>query len=444
MAATVVQSSSTNAGSSTTSLARAFASNVTAGNAIVVAGETQSNAQSTTSVTDTRSNTYTRDAYADGGATNRKMGLYSAPNTTAGACTVTLDADTGYHTIFIYEVSGLATSAMLDVAGTSTGNAAAMAGPTLNTGNANDWIIAAVCQGNLSTTPTVSSGWTLGEIQTNATNMPGATAYRAVTATGSYANTFTYSAIDNYAIASAAYKEAAAGGTTFTLNVSGSISPAGALAKQVRRLVTGSISPAGTITKQAQTRYAGGISPAGALVNQPGKVLSGSIAPAGSVTRQAGKGLSGSVSPSGSLAKEVRKAFAGGITPAGVVTATRVILLALTGSISPNGALTKQAGKQTGGSVNPSGTLTKHVSVTYAGSVTPEGSLRKAIAKTFAGAIAPVGGLTTSLLGPALERIVATVALLFRRTQTVPLTVERLATVPLTVERVQPISLQVA
>ena len=61
----------------------------------------------------------------------------------------------------------------------------------------------------------------------------------------------------------------------------------------------------------------GTITPAGALSKQAGKTVSGTITPAGALIKSALKSLAGSIAPSGALAKAASKLFEGIITLAG-------------------------------------------------------------------------------------------------------------------------------
>ena len=144
---------------------------------------------------------------------------------------------------------------------------------------------------------------------------------------------------------------AAAGGTTTPISLAGSVTPAGALARQTGKPVAGSTTPtgatlrqtlkvlagattpAGTLTRAAAKALAGAVTPTGTLVRQPGKALTGTVAPTGAVTRLVGKTLSGGVSPSGVLAKLLGRLLGGSITPAGAL-ATSVIVPVVGGSMN--------------------------------------------------------------------------------------------------------------
>jgi len=223
----------------------------------------------------------------------------------------------------------------------------------------------------------------------------------------------------------------AGGGSTFNLNVSGSLTASGSLTRQGRKNVAGSVTPAGTVVRQAGKKVAGSSTPSGAVTRQAGKVLAGastatgaltkqartnlagsatpagtltairaavlnlagSLTPAGVLTKRANKALAGSTTSSGALAKQAGKQLAGGSTPTGALTAIRAAVLNLAGSLTPSGALVRQARKQLTGSTTSSGTLARQTSKPLAGSSTPSGIVRRQAGKPLAGAVTSSGNL---------------------------------------------------
>jgi len=88
-----------------TSTAKAFTSNVAAGNLIVVTGYFGNNA----TCADSLGNTY------QSGATNGRLRMFYAENISGGACTVTVSHDSAtYRRISVHEYSGVKTSASMD------------------------------------------------------------------------------------------------------------------------------------------------------------------------------------------------------------------------------------------------------------------------------------------------------------------------------------------
>lgn len=205
------------------------------------------------------------------------------------------------------------------------------------------------------------------------------------------------------------WESPAAGGTLFTVDVGGSITPAGALTKDVSVRKAGSITGTGALSKLVSKPLAGSSTPTGALLKLVGKPLAGSATPSGVLAKVTAKTLTGSSTASGALAKLVAKTFtgsstatggltklvgkllSGSITPTGSLTVLKVILRTFTGSITPAGTLLKQVGKQLGGSVTPTGSLLRSTSKGLAGTLTPSGVLLKSTAKGLAGSITSSG-----------------------------------------------------
>lgn len=134
-----------------------------------------------------------------------------------------------------------------------------------------------------------------------------------------------------------------AGGTTYPISLSGSITPVGTLVKLTAKTLAGGATPVGTIVKQTSKTLAGAVAPTGALAKLIGKVFGGSIAPAGAFSSIVVKAifLAGSITPSGTLAKTTKKA--------------------LSGTVAPVGSLAKLIGKTLGGLIAPIGTLINNV-----------------------------------------------------------------------------------
>src|SRR3954463_3243908 len=107
MAAAHVQSTGVESVGSVASVAKAFASNVTAGNFIAVGCVSSTAAIPTNAVTDNLSNTYTQTAPAQDAGSGIRTAIHYAKNVTGGACTVTLDATgSDFQSIAISEFSG--------------------------------------------------------------------------------------------------------------------------------------------------------------------------------------------------------------------------------------------------------------------------------------------------------------------------------------------------
>lgn len=207
MAVAHVQGTGIQSVGSVASLAKAFTSNLTAGNLVVVGGVSYSKVLTATSATDSRSHTYTRDASETGAATGQ-ADVYSTPNVTAGACTVTLTpSSSSYLSIVMAEVSGAATSSHLDVAATGTGTSTGPVTGNLVTTQA-DYIFAVM---------TVSGGTSITETYTlvfedeDWSDMPISGQYRIPGSSGTYTMAWTLGSSLLWACAAGAYKPAAAG-----------------------------------------------------------------------------------------------------------------------------------------------------------------------------------------------------------------------------------------
>jgi len=211
----------------------------------------------------------------------------------------------------------------------------------------------------------------------------------------------------------------AAGGTTFNISPSGSVTPSGVLIKQTNKDIGGSITFSGVMVKSVQKLLSGNLSPSGALATAKTAVLSlaGSLTPSGTIVKNTQKTTVGSITPTGQFAKTVQKVFNGTITPSGVLEAVKTALLSLAGSLTPSGSLAKQTSKALAGSSTPTGELSKQTNKVFggsitpsgvvaaiktallsvSGSITPSGSLTKQVNKMLAGTVTAVGSLTRSV-----------------------------------------------
>ena len=149
--------------------------------------------------------------------------------------------------------------------------------------------------------------------------------------------------------------------TTYTQNVSGAISSAGALKRTATKALAGAVTSAGALAKGIQYSLSliGGMNPSGALTTLKafGRVFAGTVTSSGAVTRSTTKGLGGAVSSAGALkrtatktlvgaatssgaaALTTTKALAGAVTSAGALTLGRLYARAFSGAISSAGAL---------------------------------------------------------------------------------------------------------
>lgn len=197
----------------------AFASDTTSGNLIVVGAMSQSGANAIDSVTDSKSNTYTRRGQANS-STSINCEIWVAENITGGASHTVTATENGFLTggVIAFEISGAATSSSFDVtAGTNGTGGSLSSGNTATTAQANEILI-----GFGGITSNTNPTWTEGTsflpsppVSTSGTSAGYAIAmeYRIVSATGAYAGTMTSSnSGQNWAMVVVALKEAGGGG----------------------------------------------------------------------------------------------------------------------------------------------------------------------------------------------------------------------------------------
>jgi len=141
--------------------------------------------------------------------------------------------------------------------------------------------------------------------------------------------------------------------------------------------------------------------------------LSGSLTPAGSVAKLAQKSVAGSAAPAGAVAKQTGKALSGAVSPSSALTAIKTVLVSLAGSITPAGALAKLTQKIVAGSIAPAGALRNAVQKALSGSITPSGTVRKSALKFLGGVIAPIGDLIRQVFG-AGSQVTQTVEIIAR------------------------------
>jgi hypothetical protein len=174
-----------------------FSSNTTAGDTIIVAIDGE--ASSISSVTDSLGNTYTK---AVGITSPSNLAIYYASDMTGGADTVTADfgSSTGFSTLYIQEVSGVAVSSPVD----QTNSSSVSSGTSLSSGNVTTTQASELLFGYCWSSHSVTageSGW--GVLQTTGGNL---SEDLAVSSTGTYAATCTQSASGSGATLMATFK----------------------------------------------------------------------------------------------------------------------------------------------------------------------------------------------------------------------------------------------
>jgi hypothetical protein len=234
-----------------------------------------------------------------------------------------------------------------------------------------------------------------------------------------------------------------AGGTTFQESVAGSITPTGAIAKQVETTEEGTVTATGALARKTSTTYAGSVTPTGSLLNTVKLLLTGiitttgvvataalkllslagsvtasgallkkaqtteegTVAPSGSLVKEIGKTVAGSVTPAGSLLKSAAVSFASTVTAAGTVATQALKTMVLAGSVTVSGAVSRQVAKLAAGTVTPTGVLTRKVSTTLTGTVTVAGALLNRARIAVAGSITPAGTVVAEkVTDPVVEQ----------------------------------------
>jgi len=209
MAIAFVQSKSTNSGG-TTSLALTYTNNVASASLLIAGMFDGGGINQADSVTDSvQGGNWNQDVTANLATDHDTVGIFSRVNATGGATTVTAHGTTVVG-LAIHEYSGLATTTPLDK--TQSNNAtsgSATSNSTATTTSANELVFGLIGTSGSGDTVTAGSGY-----QARETDAPGhiATEDKIVSATGTYAATWTISPSDEYAALVATYAAPGGGG----------------------------------------------------------------------------------------------------------------------------------------------------------------------------------------------------------------------------------------
>jgi hypothetical protein len=187
------------------------------------------------------------------------------------------------------------------------------------------------------------------------------------------------------------------GGTTYFQSMGGTVTPAGALSKDARKLFAGGITPSGALGKAVSNALGGSVSPSGALVRQVGRTAGGSIVPTGVQTARIGKVHTGTVTPTGALVRSTGKVLAGVLVPVGGLI--KQTSNSLGGVVAPTGTLlaVRTVLMSLAGALTPTGTLVRLINKALAGALTPTGSMLKSAMRVLGGGVTPTGTLVSSL-----------------------------------------------
>jgi hypothetical protein len=275
MAPAHVQTTYATADTTATTIAVAFASNVTAGNLLIVtAAWADGGTGNAPTITDTRGNTYTAAGSAHFDTPNGQgQHTYYVPSTTAGANTVTatFGTTTTYRRIEVTEVSGCATTSPVDAVskfiGTSTTAANSVTSGSATTTTAGCYIYGAFQRDGTTVTITSGTGFTqrLNLTDVDIEDMTQASA-------GSVAATWTSSAATTYLATMVAFKPAGGGGSNLTATPADAVG----VTDSVTVVQTGTKTPADTVgvADSAATIWVRARVPADAVgVTDPGQII---------------------------------------------------------------------------------------------------------------------------------------------------------------------------
>jgi hypothetical protein len=213
VAAAFVQGTGIESVGSVASLSKAFASNVTAGNLLLVGGVAANDKLVATSCADSIGGSYTRDSNSFVSSTSTQVSIFSTPNTGGGSNTVTLTPSAStFMSIGIAELSGMVTASPLDAQNTKSASGSANTIVTSNlVTDQNTAIVGIVSHSSATTTITPDGTYTDIFVDTNSASMPIDWCYKIVGA-GTYTGSWTFgTTVANRAAAAAAYKEGTAG-----------------------------------------------------------------------------------------------------------------------------------------------------------------------------------------------------------------------------------------
>jgi len=317
-------------------LSIAFPGNTAAGNAIVV-GAACSNT-TISSVTDTQSNTYTQ-AVANGDSA-----IFYAQNIAGGADTVTVHfaASCNFSWLDPHEYAGLATTSMLDQETSATGTGTALNSGSVTTTQANELVFGyAFVQNALSQGGT---GFTVRQPAPGVTTSNVMSEDEIVSATGTYAATFTQGTSGSWKALIATFKASGAGtqgwssGTPAVASVDGNgLAATKSAGSSTITAAAGGTSGSATLTVTGgvtDTSLVLAPNPAtGTVGGQLGLTATGNLT-GNSYTAQAQWGSSNTA---------VATAGAGGVVTCVSASSTAVTITASSGNLSGTDSVTCQA-----------------------------------------------------------------------------------------------------
>lgn len=148
------------------------------------------------------------------------------------------------------------------------------------------------------------------------------------------------------------------------LVLAGSLSSVvGALVRQAQVLKAGTLTGSGALLLQPQKLLTGSVASSGAVtgVRTVLQSVAGTLTSAGALAKETAKAFAGTVTSAGDLLKQAQKALAGTMTSSGALTAIKTALVSLSGTLTSAGALVPKALKGLAGTLSSSGALVKEM-----------------------------------------------------------------------------------
>jgi hypothetical protein len=186
------------------------------------------------------------------------------------------------------------------------------------------------------------------------------------------------------------------------LDMAATISPTGASQHElvddtIQRFFDGTLTPAGALARETRKTIAAALGTAGAALLSAAKTLQGTATPTGARTARTRTTKTGTVTPAGALRRTIRAIVEGAITAAGARTAKTLNRAA--GALTAAGSLTTEVNPggffiQVGGALTTAGSLLRRIAATMEGTATPAGATRKKAAQTHEGTVAPTAAAT--------------------------------------------------
>ncbi len=277
----------------------AFGSSTTSGNLIVVTvSDDGGTLGGITSVTDSKSNTYTKVPNEFDGAST--VSVWYAKNITGGAShTITVNYNTSItfaSTCVAQEFSGVDTTAPLDVY-TSTGGTgtSTTSGATGTTAQNDELVIGSLAFFGATTTVTLGSGYTnLGT--THQTNAGVGMESKVVSSTGTQTATFTLGLSRGWSTAVTTFKAASTGSPSASLSPSASQSPSSSASSSISPSASSSLSLSPSASLSPSSSVSLSLSPSAS--QSPSSSASSSSSVSSSVSPSASKSPSSSISAS--------------------------------------------------------------------------------------------------------------------------------------------------